>query len=298
MNTKALHYFVVVAEMGSFSRAAEILHIAQSALSVSIKKLETSVGLTLLHRHEKGVQLTDEGTRLYHHAKDILQKIEDATLEMQELNGLVKGEVRLGVPSMMGSYFFPDILMAFKQRYPDLKLTIIDAGTQSIRKMLLDGELDLGVILNENVPDSLDIEPLIEDDMLVVVSPQHEFAERSAISIDDFFSQELIMFKKGYFHREMVDKLCVEHGFEPNISIETNLIPMILKVVQKDFAIGALLRLVTEQEKGVIGIPFETPITLKIGMAWRKSGYLSVADKAFMEFTKQALPALTGRNHR
>lgn len=298
MNTKSLHYFVVVTDMGSFSRAAESLHIAQSALSVSIKKLESSVGLTLLHRHEKGVQLTDEGARLYHHAKGILQKIEDATLEMQELNGLIKGEVRLGVPSMMGSYFFPDILMAFKQHYPNLKLTIIDAGTQSIRKMLLDGELDLGVILNENVPDSLEIEPLIEDDMLVVVSPEHEFAQRRSVSIHDFFSQELIMFKKGYFHREMVDKLCAEHGLTPNISIETNLIPMILKVVHKDFAIGALLRLVTEHEKGIVGIPFETPIKLKIGMAWRKSGYLSVADKAFMEFTKQALPALTGRNQR
>lgn len=94
----------------------------------------------------------------------------------------------------------------------------------------------------------------------------------------------------------MVDKLCIEHGLEPNISIETNLIPMILKVVQKDFAIGALLKLVTEQEKGVIGIPFDQPITLKIGMAWRKTGYLSLADKAFMEFTKQALPAAIGRD--
>lgn len=296
MNTKALHYFVIIAEMQSFSRAAEVLHIAQSALSVSIKKLELSIGLTLFHRHDKGVQLTDEGDRLYQHAKEILQKLDDAVLEMQELKGLVKGEVKLGVPSMMGSYFFPDILMAFKQQYPDLKMTIIDAGTQSIRQMLLDGELDLGVILNENVPDSLEIEPLIEDDMLVVVSPEHEFATKPSISIEEFFSQELIMFKKGYFHREMVDKLCVEHGFEPNISIETNLIPMILKVVHKDFAIGALLKLVTEQESSVVGIPFEQPITLKIGMAWRKAGYLSVADKAFMEFTKQALPAVIGRN--
>ncbi|WP_105901476.1 LysR family transcriptional regulator [Vibrio gangliei] len=295
MNTKSLQYFVSVVDLGSFSRASEQLHIAQSALSISIKKLESALGLVLLHRHEKGVQLTDEGARLYKHAKQILRQLDDATLEMQELRGLSKGEVRLGVPSMMGSYFFPDILMAFKQQYPDLKLTIVDAGTQSIRKMLLDGDLDLGVILNENVPDSLDIEPLIEDDMLVVVSPEHEFAQRTSLSLTEFFSQELIMFKKGYFHREMVDRLCAQHGFEPNISIETNLIPMILKVVQKDFAIGALLRLVTEQEKGVVGIPFETPIRLKIGMAWRKSGYLSVADKAFMEFTKQALPALTGR---
>ncbi len=296
MNTKALKYFVTIVEMKSFSRASEVLHVAQSALSVSIKKLELSIGLTLLHRHDKGVQLTDEGMRLYKHAKEILQKLDDAQLEMQELRGLVKGEVRLGVPSMMGSYFFPDILMAFKQQYPDLKLTIIDAGTQSIRKMLLDGELDLGVILNENVPDSLEIEPLIEDDMIVVVSPEHEFAAKHSISITEFFSQELIMFKKGYFHREMVDKLCIEHGLEPNISIETNLIPMILKVVQKDFAIGALLKLVTEQERGVVGIPFDPPITLKIGMAWRKTGYLSVADKAFMEFTKQALPAAIGRD--
>ncbi|MFV0576591.1 MAG: LysR family transcriptional regulator [Vibrio sp.] len=295
MNTKTLHYFVTIADLESFTRAAEALHIAQPALSVAIKKLESSLDLTLFKRNERKVQLTDEGQRLYVHAKDIVQRLEDAELEMQEIKGLVKGEVRLGVPSMMGSYFFPDILMAFKQQYPDLKLSIIDAGTQSIRQMLLDGELDLGVILNENVPDNLDIKPLIEDEMLVVVSPEHEFANMKSVSLHDFFSQELIMFKKGYFHREIVDKLCSQHGFKLNISIETNLIPMILNVVKKDYGVGALLKLVTEQEQGVIGIPFETPITLKIGMAWRKAGYLSVADKAFMEFTEKALPVMTGR---
>ncbi|OEF30133.1 LysR family transcriptional regulator [Vibrio rumoiensis] len=289
MNTKSLRYFVAVAEKKNFTRAAEMLHIAQPALSIAIKKLEQSMELTLLRRNEKEVTLTDEGERLYIHAKEILQKIQDATWEMKELKGLVKGEVRLGVPSMLGSYFFPDILMEFKQLYPHLKLTIVDAGTQSIRKMLLSGELDLGVILNDNVPESLDVEPIIRDEMVAVVSPNNPIALKETISYAEFFSHELIMFKKGYFHREMVDRLCEQNQLDQHISIETNLIPMILKVVQKDFAISALLKLVTQFEKGVVPIPFEEPIFLNIAIAWRKTGYLSLADKAFMQFTKQRL---------
>lgn len=289
MNTKSLHYFVTVAELKNFTRAAEKLHIAQPALSIAIKKLEQSLELTLLRRNDKQITLTDAGERLYVHAKQIEQKLQDATWEMQELKGLEKGEVRLGVPSMLGSYFFPNILMDFKQQYPHLKLTIIDAGTQSIRQMLLSGELDLGVILNEDVPESLDVEPLIRDEIIAVVSPDNPLSTQDSISFQAFFSQELIMFKKGYFHREMMDRLSEKHNLQQNISIETNLIPMILRVVEKDRAISALLKFVTQFEKGVKGVSFETPIYINIAMAWRKTGYLSLADKAFMQFTKQKL---------
>ena len=95
----------------------------------------------LFRREERQITLTDEGKVLFEHAKRVLQQIDDAKLAIDELKGLEKGEVRLGAPSMMGSYFFPQVLMAFKTHYPNLKLTLIDAGTRSIRQMLLDGEL-------------------------------------------------------------------------------------------------------------------------------------------------------------
>ncbi|WP_318490081.1 LysR family transcriptional regulator [Photobacterium leiognathi] len=290
MDSRQLSYFLVLAETKNFTRAAEKLHIAQPALSMTIKKLEQQLGLCLFARNDRKVELTDEGKVLLPHAKTIIQQIKDAQTAMSELRGLEKGEVRVGIPSMLGSYFFPEIIMGFKNQYPNLKLSIVEAGTQSIRKMIIDGELDFGVIINHELPETLHPEPILKSQMVSVVSEQHEFATRKSLSFQDFFSQELVMFKHGYFHRETIDSICEKHQFTPNISFETNLLAMIFKIVRQDFAITTLLEMVTEYEPQLIPIPFEEPIELDIVMAWRKSGYLSLADKAFIDYVKQHCP--------
>ncbi|WP_318459113.1 LysR family transcriptional regulator [Photobacterium leiognathi] len=290
MDSRQLSYFLVLAETKNFTRAAEKLHIAQPALSMTIKKLEQQLGLCLFSRNDRKVELTDEGKVLLPHAKNIIQQIKDAQTAMSELRGLEKGEVRVGIPSMLGSYFFPEIIMGFKNQYPNLKLSIVEAGTQSIRKMIIDGELDFGVIINHELPETLHPEPILKSQMVAVVSEQHEFATRKSLSFQDFFSQELVMFKHGYFHRETIDSICEKHQFTPNISFETNLLAMIFKIVRQDFAITTLLEMVTEYEPQLIPIPFEEPIELDIVMAWRKSGYLSLADKAFIDYVKQHCP--------
>lgn len=114
MDSRHLKHFVAVAELGHFTKAAKELHIAQPALSISIKKFEQQLGVELFRREERSITLTDEGKVLFEHAKRVLQQIDDAKLAIDELRGLEKGEVRLGAPSMMGSYFFPQVLMAFK----------------------------------------------------------------------------------------------------------------------------------------------------------------------------------------
>lgn len=117
MDVRQLKYFVTLAEIGNFTAAAKVLNIAQPALSIAIKKLETSLGLDLFHRNERKITLTHEGEVLMPHARLVIQQLKDAEVAMAELRGLEKGEVRLGVPSMLGSYFFPEILMGFKSQY-------------------------------------------------------------------------------------------------------------------------------------------------------------------------------------
>lgn len=180
LESKSLRHFLAVADSGNFTQAAKSLHIAQPALSISIKKLEQALELTLFRRGDKKVSLTEEGKVLYEHAKRIGQQFEDAQLAMNELKGLEKGEVRLGAPSMMGSYFFPRVVMAFKSRYPNLKITLIDAGTASIREMLLNGDLDIGVINHEKVPEDLETDHLLASEMLAVVGKDHPFATQKA----------------------------------------------------------------------------------------------------------------------
>lgn len=289
MESKQLKHFLAVAEKGSITQAAKALNIAQPALSISIKKFEQSLGVTLFRREDKRVSLTKEGETLLVHARRVIQQLHDAQLAINELKGLAKGEVRLGTPSMMGSYFFPRIVMAFKSQFPDLKLTLVEAGTQSVRNMLLNGQLDIGVISCDNVPEDLETDHLFTSQMVAVVAPEHELAQRKKLTFDEFFKHDLVMFQRGYFHREFLDQVSEDHGFTMKSSFETNLLPLILSIVKQEFAITALLELVTQNERDVVGIPFDPPVTLDLALAWRKEGYLSIADRTFIEFTKRYL---------
>jgi len=284
MDLKQLRYFQAVAEAGSFTRAAQQLHVAQPAVSMGIRKLEEQLGLLLFQRQERKVRLTDEGQRLRQHAERILQAVDDAALEMAELRGLSQGEVRVGIPSMLGSYFFPPILMAFRHRYPTLKLTVIEGGTWQLQQMLERGELDLGVIVAEFVPPELEASTFLRAQMLVTVGQSHPFAGQDSVTPAQFFGEELVMFKEGYFHRRIVDRLAEVCGVSPEIGFETNLIPLIKSIVQQGFGISTLLEMVIQPDDQLVTRPFSEPVWLDLSIAWRRDGYLSQANRAFRDF--------------
>ena len=181
------------ADFSSFTKAADHLHIAQPAISMAIKKLEAELELTLFHRQDRKISLTDEGTHLYQHACRILQATEDALLEMQELKGLIRGDVRVGIPSMLGSYYFPPILMAFRHRYPQLNLTVIDGGAGKLQQLLETGELDLAVIVDETTSEFLETEVFLRAQMMVVSPKDHPFAALKSISYPQLFAEELVI---------------------------------------------------------------------------------------------------------
>ena len=284
MDIKPLRYFQAIADANSFTKAAEQLHVAQPAISMAIKKLEAELDLTLFHRHERQISLTDEGKKLLQHSRRILQAIDDARLEMEELKGLTKGEVRVGIPSMLGSYYFPPILMAFRHRYPELDLSVIEGGTWQLQQMLERGELDLAIIVADVLPQELQARTFLREQMLVTVAKDHPLAQQTVVSYDDFFREELVMFKEGYFHRKVVDRLAAKTECTPNISFETNLIPLIKAIVTQGFGISTLLGMVIEEDPDLIGLPFEEPVWLDLSIAWRRNGYLSRANQAFVDF--------------
>lgn len=284
MDIKPLRYFLAIAQHASFTKAAEQLNVAQPAVSMAMKKLEQELGLTLIHRKDRTITLTDEGQRLAHHAEKILQATDDALLEMSELKGLSKGEVRIGIPSMLGSYYFPPILMAFRHQHPNLSLKVVEGGTWQLQKMLESGELDLSVIVAENLPDNLNTYRLLQEEMLVAIAKDHPFSKLKSVTSEAFFDEELVMFKEGYFHRRIVDRLARETNKKPKIGFETNLIPLIKSITQQGFGISTLLSMVIEPKDELITRSFDPQIWLNLEIAWRKDGYLSQANRAFLDF--------------
>nr|WP_067291876.1 LysR family transcriptional regulator [Marinobacterium profundum] len=284
MDIKPLRYFTEVARHASFTRAAEVLHVAQPAVSMAIRKLEAELELTLFHRNDRKVVLTDEGQRLLEHASRILQMVDDAQLEMQELRGLTRGEVRVGIPGMLGSYYFPPILMAFRHQHPNLRLSVVEAGTGRLREMLQEGLLDLAIIVADAVPDELEAGIFLRQQMMVILPRDHALAQQSHISYEAFFREELVLFQQGYFHRKVVDQIVKRGNYTPNIGFETNLLPLIKSIVKQGFGISTLLAMVLRDDPDLVAVPFEEPVWLDLSIAWRRQGYLSRANRAFVDF--------------
>lgn len=284
---RQLRYFRAVADAHSFTRGAASLQVAQPAVSMAIRKLERELELTLLHRQDRRVALTDEGKRLYAHTLRLLQAADDALLEMRELRGLTRGSVRVGIPNMLGSYYFPPILMAFRHRHPDLKLSVVEGGAWFIQQMLEQGDLDLGVIAAGEIPDQLAYHSFLREQLMVVVGREHHFCDRDKIDAEDFLAEDLVMFKPGYFHRKAVDNLARRVGREPRIGIETNLIPLIKSVIKQGFGISSLLKMTLDDDPDLVAIPFADPIWMNLCIAWRRDGYLSRANRAFVDFVME-----------
>ncbi|WP_372598511.1 LysR family transcriptional regulator [Amphritea sp.] len=292
MDIRSLRCFQTVAREANFTRAAEKLHLAQPAVSMSVKRLENALGLTLFHRNERRITLTDEGERLLQHADRILQAVADAELEMQELTGLTRGQVRVGIPSMLGSYYLPELLMGFRHSFPALQLSVVEGGTTHIRRMIEKGDLDIGIVVDGGETDELERVHLMQVETLVCVSPDHPFARQTSVSFQAFLDEELVLFKEGFFHRQVTEQLARRYHVTPKISFETNLIPLIQSVVRHGFGISALLRPAIDDARDLIGIPFDDPLLFNLSIAWRQQSYLSQANKAFIDYLLKHSPAM------
>ncbi|MEW8298543.1 MAG: LysR family transcriptional regulator [Candidatus Thiodiazotropha sp.] len=286
MDIRHLRYFRAICQYGGFTAAARQLHIAQPAISIAMRKLEAELNLTLLHRSERRITPTLEGEVLLAHAKRIIEMTEAAELEMEELRGLTRGEVRIGIPSMLGSYYFPPILMGFKHRYPELSLSVYEEGTRRLQEMIRIGELDLGVVVADGPPEDLETRLLTREEMVACVPKAHPLAARERLSMEEFFSHELVVFKTGYFLREFIDRYSLSHELSPKIAFETNLIPLTKAIVRQGFGITTFLRMVIDQDgqEDLVAIPFDEPVFLDLSLAWKKGGYLPRANRAFVEY--------------
>ncbi|QEM69390.1 LysR family transcriptional regulator [Geobacter sp. FeAm09] len=284
MDLRQLRFFAEIARFSNFTRAAEELHVAQPAVSTAIRKLEEELELVLFNRQDRKVSLTAEGEILLEHARRILGDLKAAGQEMADLRGLGKGEVRVGVPPMMSAYFFPTIICAFAKRYPHLHLAVSGEGAASILKMIIQGELDMGVIAGGHAPDSLEVRHILREEVVMCIPPDHPFTARSAVSLEEFARQPLIMFKEGYYQREMLFEEMKESGMTPEVVFETNLYTMVKSLVKKGLGISTLLRMVVEDDAELRAVSFDPPLYLDLMLAWKKGAYLSRANRAFVDF--------------
>lgn len=284
MELRQIRAFVEIAKNKSFTRAAERLHVAQPAVSMAIRKLEEELELTLLNRQDRRVSLTAEGEVFLRHAERILSNCSAARIEMAELLGLTRGEVRVGIPPMMSSYYFPRVIREFRERYPELQLSVYGDGAARIQRMIALGEIDMGVIAGGKVPEGLKSCRFLREEIVACVPADHPLAAREGLKLADFLREPLVLFKEGYYMRELMDELIGKSGMEPRVVFETNLFSLVRSLIKEGLGISTFLRMVVRGDPELAAVSFEPALYLDLHIAWKADGYLSRADRAFVDF--------------
>ena len=188
---------------------------------------------------------------------------------------------------MLGSYFFPPLLMAFKHLYPNLAINIIDLGTRNIRQKIIDGELEIGIVAEKDLLPELDSEKLIRVEMVVCMAPDHLLATKEKIEYRDFLEHELVLFQKGYYLHTLIDDISRREQCRPNVAFTSNLLPLIKSVIRKGYAISPMWKVAIQEDDQIVTRPFAEPFYLDLCLAWRQDSYLSRANQVFRDFVLQ-----------
>ena len=167
--------FLTTVEHGSFTKAAEILHYSQSGISRMIQDLETEWHVTLLERGKSGVRLTSDGIRLLPYIKNICRDYQELQTEIDDLNGLQSGILRIGAFTSVSSYWLPNIISAFKKDYPNIEYEFLLGDYDEVEKWILEGRVDCG-FLSRSTHTALETFPVEQDEWVVILSPEHPLA--------------------------------------------------------------------------------------------------------------------------
>ncbi|MFE1863111.1 LysR family transcriptional regulator [Streptomyces anandii] len=265
MQFQQLQYFVAVAETRHFTRAADMVHVAQPSLSQQIKALERELGADLFLRARGNITLTAAGEALLPLARRILADADTARQEVQELVQLRRGRVRLGATPSVCTGLLPDVLRAFHDRYPGIRLLIEEGGSHDLVRELARGALDLALVvlpLPSPSPALTTVE-LLREDLVVVSSPEAPAPGgpgRRTVRVADLEGERLVMFRHGYDLRELTVAACRAEGFEPDLAVEGGEMDAVLGFVRAGLGVAVVPRMVaTRSGRGLRVTPLARP---------------------------------------
>jgi LysR family nitrogen assimilation transcriptional regulator len=235
MDLRQLQYFVRVAELGNFSRAAASLATGQPALSRAIRGLESDTKCDLFHRNGRGVTLTDAGSRLLVHAKGILHQLDGARNAVRGTDLDVLGKVVIGLPPSVGRMATVPLVRAFRERFPSAQLAVVEGFTVQLQQQLLAGHIDLGVFHNPAPSPLLEIEPLVTESLCLVSSARSVRGRARPLAFKQLQQFGLIFPSGPHPLRSLVETEAARRGVTLNIVLEIDAVGSILQLVERDY---------------------------------------------------------------
>jgi DNA-binding transcriptional LysR family regulator len=206
MDLRRLEIFVKVAELGSFSRAAEALFLTQPTVSEHVRALEDALGVPLLDRLGRGATPTRAGTLLLGYAQRMLALAREAAQAIEQFQGRVSGELTVGGSTIPGEYVVPELIGAFRGKYPDVRVSLLIGSSREVQTWVEEGRVEIGVVGAAPAGRVLEGRPLMADELVVVVGAEHPWATRATVSLDELKVEPMIVRERGSGSRQTFER--------------------------------------------------------------------------------------------
>jgi DNA-binding transcriptional LysR family regulator len=286
MELRHLRTISAVARHGSFSKAAEELHLAQSAVSQQVRRLELELGVEVFRRTSRSVELTPEGEVILGSARRVLREVDGLHAELGELTGLVRGEVRIGGMYPTGPYDLVEVLAEFRSRHPGVAINMVEDTQDDLLARLRADELDCAFTAVE--PDTLGDEyaaTLIwEEEFVVALPTEHPLADAGHVTFEELAGEGLIAYRENSALRRRLERTMADRGLAPRNAFICTEMAAVRALVSKGLGIAVIPRSVAEQEGPPIALRPIGPdrFTWPVALVWRAARRQPAAAKAFL----------------
>jgi LysR family transcriptional activator of glutamate synthase operon len=295
MELRQLRYLEAVVRHRHFTRAADELHVAQSALSHQVARLERELGVELLQRTTRSVEPTEAGLLVAARARSILAETGALREEVDELRGLVRGRVTVGALLFGGELDIPALLASFTGAYPQIDVGLREGTVQRMVDGLGDGSVDVAFVLEREPRDEFERAPLSSEELAVVMSPAHRLAADSGpLRVGALADERLIGFERGSSVRQLVDETFERAGVNPRIALEGNDLALVRSLVAEGIGLAIMPRTFAELPGPPVALrPLTPALRMTVALWWRRGRHLSPAARAFVQFARDraTLPA-------
>ncbi len=288
MEIQKLRGFYWAIQCLSFSEAADKIHVSQSAVSHQVKSLERELGVKLYERRGRGIVPTDEGKRLAHHARAILNQVDDLETEFAELGARPHGTVRIAACRGIGMYHLPRVVQRFRDQHPGVRLVVSSKTFDpEILRAVASGEVDIGITTSWNEFPDVEYFEILSFDMFVCTPLDHPWAgQRQRLSLNEIADEPLILYEKGTSIRDNIDAVFARHGLHPDVTMEVGGFLALKEYVRIGLGVSISSGLMIS--KGKADVINTTPVTnifgrLGYGLVLRRGRFLSSAVQEFMQ---------------
>ena len=284
MDTNIQKYmaFIKAVEYSSFTKAAEVLNYSQSGISRMINDLEKEWGVTLLERGRAGVRLTSDGMKLLPHAKGLCAEYEKLQMQVDELNGLQSGLIRIGTFSSVATHWLPKIIKEFQKDYPNIDYELLLGDYTEIEEWILDGRVDCGFL---RLPTHPELETIfLEQDQLMAIIPEnHPLASCEKFPVTALCDEPFMLLEKGA--KAEISEIFERCNLKPNVRFTTWDDYAVMSMVENGLGISILPQLILRRVPyKIIAKELDVPAYRSIGLALRGRESASLALKRFLEY--------------